>query len=252
MRKSVVVDFLPESVARYRDGYAIVAIDVCRATTTAISAVAAGRRCYPVPTVAAAFALADQLGNALLAGEQRGIVPPGFDLNNSPVELLARSDIDRPLVLLSSSGTRLCHEATNCDAAFVACFRNYAALAAYLARSFPKVAVIGAGTRGEFREEDQMCCAWVAESLLAAGYEPEGDDTAVVVERWSQVPVDAWTFGKSAAYLRNSGQIEDLDFILRHVGDLTTSFMLRDGEVVAVPTLRNPAFGQDMAQLTDA
>jgi len=82
MRGTVVIDCFPESAARYREGHAIVAIDVVRATTTAITAVAGGRRCFPVPTVAAAHDVAGRLDRPLLAGEQGGAVPPGFDLNN--------------------------------------------------------------------------------------------------------------------------------------------------------------------------
>src|SRR5216684_3940062 len=119
MRNTVVIDCFPESVARYRAGYAVVSVDVVRATTTAITAAAAGRRCFPVPTTQAAFGLAARLNNALLAGEQRGVVPPGFHLNNSPAELMVRTDLERPVVLLSSSGTRLCHEASKCGAAFL-------------------------------------------------------------------------------------------------------------------------------------
>lgn len=43
---------------------------------------------------------------------------------------------------------------------------------------------------------------------------------------------DAWIKGKSAAYLRKSGQIEDLEFILAHIDDLQAAFALRDGEVI--------------------
>ncbi len=232
MRNTVVIDCFPESVIRYHDGCAIVAIDVIRATTTAITAVALGRRCYPVPTVEAAFALADILGNALLVGEQRGIMPPGFDLNNSPSQLLARSDVERPVILLSSSGTRLCYEASKAEAVFLACLRNYASVAGHLAGNFANVAVIGAGCKGEFREEDEMCCAWIAEGLLDLGYRPGDHKTLDIIGRWSKKPVDAWIGNKSVSYLRASGQLADLDFILTHVADLTAPFILRNGEVI--------------------
>ncbi len=210
MRHTVVIDRFPESVARYREGHVIVAIDVVRATTTAITAAANGRRCFPVATLEAALQLADVLGNALLAGEQRGVMPSGFDLNNSPSELAARADIERPLILLSSSGTRLCCEASRCDAVFLACLRNYASVASCVAQNSSNVAVIGAGTRGEFREEDQMCCAWVAERLLDSGYLPKDGKTLDIVRRWSNKRVDAWIENKSASYLRTSGQLADL------------------------------------------
>src|SRR5207302_3597099 len=43
MQRTVVVDCFPESAARYVATHTIVAIDVIRATTTAVSAVASGR-----------------------------------------------------------------------------------------------------------------------------------------------------------------------------------------------------------------
>ena len=58
MAKSVIIDYLPESVHKYRSGWAIVAVDVIRATTTAVTAVSTGRRCFPAPTVEAALAIA--------------------------------------------------------------------------------------------------------------------------------------------------------------------------------------------------
>ena len=61
MRNSVVIGCFQEDAEIYRDGYAVVAIDVIRATTTAITAVAAGRRCFPVPSVEAALLLERQL-----------------------------------------------------------------------------------------------------------------------------------------------------------------------------------------------
>jgi 2-phosphosulfolactate phosphatase len=100
-----------------------------------------------------------------------------------------------------------------------------------LAKNFSKVAVIGAGSRGEFREEDQMCCAWIAELLLGADYRPMNRETVDLVRRWSNKPVSAWIGNKSAAYLRRTGQLADLEFILEHVADLDVPFFLCDGEV---------------------
>jgi 2-phosphosulfolactate phosphatase len=232
MPGTVIIDCFPESAVRYRGGHAVVAIDVVRATTTAITAVALGRRCFVVPTVDAAFALATKLNHPLLVGEQRGVMPAGFDINNSPAALLSRDDLHRPAVLLSSSGTRLCCEAQACAAAYLGCLRNYASLAHHLAGRFANIAVIGAGTKGEFREEDQMCCAWVADILVDLGYRPDGRATQDIIEKWRGATPQDWVHGKSAAYLRRSGQLDDLEFILDHVDDLDALFALRDGEVI--------------------
>jgi 2-phosphosulfolactate phosphatase len=236
LRNSVLIDCFQENPEICRDGYAVVAIDVIRATTTAITAVAAGWRCFPVPSAEAAFLLQRKLPNCLLAGEVSGDIPQEFELNNSPAEISVREDFHRPLILLSSSGTKLIHAARECDFVYLACFRNFASLSQHLVDRHPRVALIGAGTRGEFREEDQICCAWIARELIDAGYEPEDERTSSIVDRWRTATVEACLCSKSVDYLRRSGQTRDLDFTLEHVNDLQPVFVMRDGEVVMAPT----------------
>ena len=115
---------------------------------------------------------------------------------------------------------------------YVACLRNYTAQVKHLVAHHPRVAVIGAGSRGEFRNEDQLCCAWIAEALLDAGYEAEDGRTIALVEQWHQAPVDVITTGASADYLRNSGQTRDLDFVLAHVDDLDEVYRFERGQVM--------------------
>lgn len=232
MQKTVVIDCFPESVETYRNGYALVAVDVIRATTTAVTCVALGRRCFPAPTLEAAVPLAAKLTNPLLVGELGGSMPYGFDMNNSPADLEARTDIHRPMLLLSTSGTRLICNAAESQAMYVACLRNYTAVANYLLTHHHRVALIGAGSRGEFRNEDQLCCAWIAELLLGAGYVAQDERTVEIVQRWSGQPVEAITEGASADYLRNTGQQRDLEFILSHVDDLDEVYRYERGQVM--------------------
>src|SRR5947209_16330471 len=115
-----------------------------------------------------------------------------------PSDLADRTDIHRPMMLLSTTGTRVICGAAQSQAMYVACLRNYTATASYLAAHHPTVAVIGAGSRNEFREEDQLCCAWIAELLVAAGYEPQDARTAETIARWSGKSVESITVGASA------------------------------------------------------
>jgi 2-phosphosulfolactate phosphatase len=231
-QKTVVIDCFPESVQRYRDGYVIVAVDVMRATTVAVTSVALGRKCFPVPSLDVAVPLAARLTNPLLAGELGGSMPYGFDINNSPAALELRTDTHRPMILLSSAGTRIICATEESQAVYVACLRNYRAQIAHLIAHHSKVAVIGAGSRGQFREEDQLCCAWIAEGLLAAGYEPQNEQTQAIVQRWSGAPVESITASASAAYLRNTGQTRDLDFILNHVDDLNEVYRFERNQIL--------------------
>ena len=237
MDETVVVDCFPSSVAQYRDDHSIVAIDVIRATTMAVTAVAAGRRCLVAADLPDAFAIRDRIGDAVLAGELRGDMPDGFDLNNSPAELAARSDVHRPLVMLSTSGTELMLEAgRSAHGAFIASFRNFAATARHVAGS-RRVAVIGAGSRDELREEDQMCCAWIADLLVHAGHRPEDARTVEIIERWRGAPATACETGNSVAYLRRSGQLNDFDFVTTHVNDLDIVCSIEGNEVRPLPGL---------------
>ncbi len=234
MNPKVVIDYLPESVRHYRDGYAIVAIDVIRATTTAISSVAEGWRCFPVPSLEHALPLAARLHHPLLVGELGGNMPYGFDVTNSPAKLAQRPDRTRPIILLSSSGTRLIFEAAEGDAVYLACLRNASATAAYITGRHKRVAVIGAGTRGEFREEDQACCALVAKALVANGFECEDAKTTEIIDRWADAPAEAWMESKSVKYLRDSNQLDDLEFVRSHIDDISAAFMVKHEEVTLV------------------
>ena len=238
--KSVVIDCLPESVSRYRAGWAIVAVDVIRATTTAITAAVTGRRCFPAPTVEAALTIARGLRDPLLAGDSTGVTPVVFEMENSPAQLVNRTDTHRPLVLVSSSGTKVIHEAAGSEAVYLGCFRSHSVVAGYVAERHSRVAVIGAGSKGEFREEDQICCAWIAARLISRGYLPGSSRTADIVKRWRDAPPSACLCSRSVDFLRRTSQMRDLEFILAHIDDVREVFEVRNGEVQPIGTRTRP------------
>lgn len=237
IEKKVVIDWFDEVKPEFDNSYAIVAIDVIRATTTAITGVALGRKCYPVSSIEEATSIAKKLKKPLLVGELGGNMPYGFDLQNSPSQLEKRDDLSRPMILLSTSGTRLITEYKSNEALFIACLRNYKSLISYLAKNQPKVALIGAGTRGEFREEDQLCAAWIADGLMQQGYKPENENTSKIIEKWRGVSVDIIRKGNSAAYLLRSGQSQDLEFVLKHVDDLPFIYQYKKDQIIEFPVL---------------
>ncbi len=232
MKGTVVIDYLPESAAHYRDGHAIVVVDVMRATTTATTALSLGWRVFPARTTDDAFIIASRLENPLMVGEIGGNTPYGFDLTNSPVQMALRTDRERPVVFVSSSGTQLILSAEGSEGVYLACFRNFSAVAEHIAGRHERIALIGAGTRGQFRREDQMGCAWVAERLVKMGYRTDSGKTDGYISRWSGVSPEEARKGKSAEYLMRSGQVEDLEFVIKHIDDLSTVPVLEEGELV--------------------
>ena len=228
----VRIEVGPPCARRFGSDDAVVVVDVIRAMTTAVTAVERGRRCLPVPSLEAARARASGLRRPLLAGELDGVTPQGFELSNSPAALARRDDVERPMVLLSSSGTRLLHAVHGAGAIYAGCLRNVRALARHLLQHHGRVTLIGAATHGEFREEDQLCCARIAARLGAAGFVAGDEITAAVVRAWAGARDEAILGGKSASFLRRSGQVDDLSFIVRHVDDVDAVLRLRAGELV--------------------
>ncbi len=211
----------------------VVVVDVFRATTTLCTAALTGRPCYAAASMADARQLAAGLPNAVLAGEVGGTVPAGFELDNSPVAVASTGDA-RPLVLLTSSGTPLLRQAAAGHPTYAGCLRNVTALAGHLEGVEDPIAVVGAGTQGEFREEDQLGCARIAAALLVRGHRLADPDDPVV-RAWADVAVERATHGRSAAFLRTSGKVADLEFVLAHLDDVREVHRVEaDGRVVTL------------------
>jgi len=225
---TVVIDSMPSSADKYTADWTIVVVDVIRFTTTASTAVAIGRTVYPARSSDEAFAIAGTLKDPLLAGELGGNIPYGFDLANSPVQIMALRQIPsgfytaahRPIVLVSSSGSQLLVNSVKGKDVYLGCLRNLTALTEYLAPRHERVAVLGAGTRGVFRREDQLCCSWIASRLIDKGFEAANEDTRALAKKWHGASTEIIREGKSADYLRRTGQVHDLEFILHYQEDL--------------------------------
>lgn len=214
---------------------AVVAIDVLRASTTAISAVAADRRCIPVSSLKGARERASELERPLLAGELGGLRPDGFDLQNSPVEVTAHPDPSRPLILLSTSGTPLMMAAATMTRTYVACLRNATAIARFMAAEHKRVAILGADPGGQLRREDKLCAARIGSILGAAGWAPEDAATEQILRAFADAPDMAILGGRSASYLGSTDQDHDLSFTREHIDDLQDAFVIDDSfELVRV------------------
>lgn len=230
MRASFVIDATPEAARLYRDTHAIVAVDVFRATTVIVTALACGHPIYPVSTVEEANSVAASLHDPLLAGEQAGIKPEGFHLNNSPVAIEKLINC-RPIVLVTSAGTKLLSEARGASSIYVASLRNMIATAAQLVGTHRRIALIGAGTHGKPRPEDQYTCARIAELLCSQGYMPENERTLAELAQWRGVSVQSMRESPSVDFLRESRQMDDVEFTLSRVDDIDASAVFNGQQV---------------------
>jgi 2-phosphosulfolactate phosphatase len=185
-----------------------------------------------VPSLEAAVPLAARLDNPLLVGELGGNMPFGFHLQNSPAEMDRPVELDRPVILLSTSGTGMLCAAAERATTYAACLRNARAQARRLIERHEHVLLFAGESRGEFREEDRLCCGRIARDLLAAGFEPRSVLVEEIVKHWGDAPDDAFLEGHSVGYLTKTGQYHDVEFILGHIDDLDSVYALSGGEIV--------------------
>jgi 2-phosphosulfolactate phosphatase len=112
-------------------GHTAVVIDVIRATSTIVEALAAGARAvYPTVSTEDAIRIANSLGrdDTLLCGERKGLKIPGFDLGNSPSEFTSESVGGMRLVMSTTNGTRAFLAAEDADRIVAASLMNLTAV----------------------------------------------------------------------------------------------------------------------------
>lgn len=170
-------------------------IDILRATTTMDAFFSGGGEVlYPCPSIEEAFVLRDKLSGEgrqiLLMGEQNALPPPGFDLGNSPLELLKFGPSKRPeAVMATTNGTSALLKAARSDRPVrPVCARN-AGFAARAAREDGgAIGILCAGLHGRSALDDAACAGLLVEMLLAGGEAELGDGARMALDVWRSCP----------------------------------------------------------------
>lgn len=168
--KNLTVCYLPSQWRSLdRDelrGSACAVIDVIRATSTIVTALAHGAvGITPVASVAEAEQLKANHPETLLAGERHGKMLPGFDLGNSPREMNAERVAGRSLVLTTTNGTQALAACRCARAVVPASLLNLSATAAKLRELGPPWIILCAGFEDDFGLDDAIVAGALAEAL---------------------------------------------------------------------------------------
>src|SRR5207244_7804509 len=150
--REVCVHLLPALAApgRLAGGVAVV-IDVLRATTTIVHALAAGcKDVRPCADLDEARRLADGMraGRVILAGERGCEKVPGFDRGNSPREFIPANCKGCTLVLSTTNGTKALLRAAEADRVLVAGFVNFSAVCEQLRFDARPLHIVCSGSDG--------------------------------------------------------------------------------------------------------
>ncbi len=180
------VYFTPaEAEASSLQSATVVVIDVIRATTSMVEAVANGAsRVYPVVSAEDAVKLAQSIGreDTLLAGERKAVKIEGFDLGNSPREFGREVVEGKRLVWTTTNGTVALAAAKESGRVVACAFTNLSAVARLVARD-EAVVVLCAGREGRFAVDDALCAgALVRRVAQSASSAPVLNDAARACE----------------------------------------------------------------------
>ncbi len=164
----VDVYFTPLEVDRSSvPGSTALVVDVLRATSTIVEAMANGARAvYPTESTEDAVRLAESLGreDTLLCGERRGLAIEGFDLGNSPAEYTSHRVTGKTLVLTTTNGTRALLAVAGASRVIVASYLNLSA-AARAAAPTDHLVIACAGKEDRFSLDDAFCAGLILEHL---------------------------------------------------------------------------------------
>jgi 2-phosphosulfolactate phosphatase len=145
-----------------------VVIDVFRAFSLEAYLLAAGaERVIPVGEVDAARALKVRDPSLILAGERHGAILPGFDMGNSPSQLLGVDVTGRRVIHTTSAGTQGIASAIHADEILGGSLVNARATAAYIKKSGAKeVSLVCMGLEALAPTEEDTLCAEYIKALL--------------------------------------------------------------------------------------
>lgn len=190
------------------EGGIVVVIDVLRASTTIVTALANGasavRACGSLEEARrAADAAGRREGTCLLGGERGGVPIEGFDLGNSPSEYTAARVAGRRVVTTTTNGTAAVEACPLAPVLLLGALVNRGAVARRVAASMAaggsRVHLVCAGTDGVATEEDLVAAGAILDA--ARPLPPSLDAAATRALRSFR---DAWRSGGLVAALERS------------------------------------------------
>ncbi len=158
---------IPAEVA----GRTVVVIDVLRASSSIVEAMASGARTiFPVTSIEEAIRLANTLGRdeVLLCGERRRLTIEGFDLGNSPGEFTPERVAGKTLVMTTTNGTASMAAAAGAARVIVGALLNLDAVVEELVRTGAHPVFLCSAREGRFGLDDAVTAGRMIGALVEA------------------------------------------------------------------------------------
>ncbi|MGQ9692968.1 MAG: 2-phosphosulfolactate phosphatase [Thermaceae bacterium] len=207
------VDPLPVEGLVFAD--VVLVVDVLRSTTTAAALLEAGASAlYLTPSLEAARSLEDE--DVILAGEEGGLKPPGFEIGTSPREALEATVGGRIVVMSAEEGAKTAHLAaqTAKHVLLASLYNAHAAARRALELATEEVAILCTGHEGRIGLDDLYTAGVLAGYLLLMREMTleDGARIALTLKRAYPDPLEPLSLSAAAEALRRAGLEADVPF----------------------------------------
>lgn len=150
-------------------GKQVVIIDILRASSTMITALANGADAiYPVYEMEQAQRLAATLdrNSVVTCGERNGVTIQGFDIGNSPFSCTADVISGKRIIMTTTNGTHAIEKAKPAKKMYIAGFLNASAILNAVTQNELDLLIVCSGWKGRSSIEDTLFAGYLAHHLL--------------------------------------------------------------------------------------
>jgi 2-phosphosulfolactate phosphatase len=227
-------------------GNLIIVIDVLRASTSIIVALAKGAKSViPTTTLREAYQLHKKYPDYVLVGERGGCKPRGFDIGNSPVALAADHIRGKNLIITTTNGTKALAKSKGSRWVLIGAFLNAEAIAKKATEISKKsgggISFVLAGEKNHFSLEDFICAGAIAEGFPENMIELSDKATAALLA-FREAKSNLFENVKKSEHAKNLTKLglgKDIEFSCQ-LSIYETIPFYRDGKI------------QNLSQMTDA
>lgn len=194
----------------------VVIIDVLRATSVMITALANGAKAvYPYKDIESVLENSKKSKSFVLGGERKGLKIEGFDFGNSPLEYTKEAVSGKDMFMTTSNGTRAIENSANgSKKLFIAAFLNVESVVKKILEENDDTVIICSGTDNNFSLDDALCAGEIIRRVKEKNRDIQLTDISLAMKRLAETSLgieETLEGSKHFEYLKTIGFYGDMN-----------------------------------------
>ena len=194
----------------------VVIIDVLRATSVMITALANGAKAvYPYKDIESVLENSKKSKSFVLGGERKGLKIEGFDFGNSPLEYTREAVEGKDMFMTTSNGTRAIENSANgSKKLFIAAFLNVESVAEKILKENDDTVIVCSGTDNNFSLDDALCAGEIIKRVKVKNKNVYLTDISLAMKKMAETSIsieNTLEGSKHFEYLKTIGFYGDMN-----------------------------------------